>query len=304
MLVARGRLVIVSAVGMFCVSAAARADTAMRYQFTEGETLPYTLEQKMKTDMKIGGMDVTRDMTQTIDISWHVKSVNKDGKAKVVQRFDRLRLTMGSPRAKIEYDSKDGKQTGRVGKTLGPIMEALAGAEFSLTMDDRGQISDVKIPEKLSEALKKIPGGGLGEGELFSEEGIKHMIGEASLILPEGTATKGKTWTKEVTQKMPFGKIKTINISTYEGPTTRDGNQLEQIALKPKMTIEADDNADVSLKVKSQDAKGTAYFDNKAGRFVEMKMTQTMEMEVSAGGQTFSQKIEKTVTMKLNEKAK
>jgi hypothetical protein len=85
---------------------------------------------------------------------------------------------------------------------------------------------------------------------------------------------------------------------------TRDGNQLEQIALKPKMTIEADNNADVSVKIKSQDAKGTAYFDNKAGRFVEMKMTQTMEMEVSAGGQTLSQKIEKTVSMKLNEKAK
>ncbi len=302
MLVTRGRLVIVSALGIFCVSAAARADTAMHYQFRAGETLPYTLEQKTKTTMKIGGMDVTRDVTQTIDISWHVKSVNNDGKAKVVQRFDRLRLTISTPRAKIEYDSKDGKQ--RDFKTFGPIMEALAGAEFSLTMDDRGQISDIKIPEKLSEALKKIPGGDFGEGELFSEEGIKHMIGEAGLILPEGAVTKGKTWTKDVTQKMPFGKIKIINISTYEGPTTRDGNQLEQIALKPKMTIEADNNADVSVKVKSQDAKGTAYFDNKAGRFVEMKMTQTMEMEVSAGGQTLSQKIEKTVSMKLNEKAK
>jgi hypothetical protein len=307
MAVTRGKLGMVSvlALGIFFASAVARAETVLRYQFKQGETLPYTMEQKMKMDMKVGGKDVAMDMTQTIDMSWHIQSVDKEGKAKMVQKFDRLRFSMNGPMVKVEYDSKDGKQPeGQIGKVLGPIMEALAGAEFSLTMDARGQISEVKMPEKVSEALKKIPGGGLGGGDLFSEDGIKHMIGEAGLILPEEAATKGKSWNKEVALKMPFGKMKVDNTSTYEGHTTRDGKQVEQIALKPKMTMEADGNAGLSAKLKSQDAKGTAYFDNKAGRLVESKMNQTLEMEFSVGGQTINQKVEGTMTVKLKDKEK
>jgi uncharacterized protein YajQ (UPF0234 family) len=304
MLVTRARLVIVSALGIFCVSPAARADTVLHYQFKEGETLPYTMEQKMKMEMNGGGVKETADMNQTIDASRHIKSVDKDGKAKIVMKFDRIRITANGFMGKFEYDSKNGKlPEGPISKRIGPIMEALAGAEFSLTMDARGQFSDLKMPEKLSEAFKELPGGGLG-GDIFSEDGIKHMISEAGLTLPEGTATKGKSWNKEVTLKILFGKMKINNTSTYEGPTTRDGTELEQISLQPKMTIEADDKAPFTLNLKSQDAKGTAYFDNKAGRLVETKMTQTTEMEVSAMGQTFIEKIEQTVTMKLNEKAK
>ncbi len=307
MVVTRGKLGTVSllALGILFGCGVARAETVLRYQFKQGETLPYTMEQKMKMDMKVGGKDVAMEITQTIDMTWHIQSVDKEGKAKMMQKFDHLRFSMNSPMGKVEYDSKDGKQPeGPIGKVFGPIMEALAGAEFSLTMDARGQISEVKMPEKVSEAFKKIPGGGLGGGDLFSEEGIKHMIGEVGLTLPEGAATKGKSWTKEVALKMPFGKMKVDNTNTYEGPTSRDGKQVEQIALKPKMTMEADGNAGFSIKLKSQDAKGTAYFDNKAGRFVETKMNQTMEMEISAMGQTINQKIEQTVTVKLNDKAK
>ncbi len=313
MLVTRGRLFIVSALGIFYVSAPARADTTLRYQFKEGETLPYTLEQKMKTDANVGGMNVTMDINQTIDTSWNIKSVDKDGKAKIVMKFDRIRFTMNGPMGKVENDSKDGKQPeGPIGKSIGPIMEAQVRAEFSLTMDAHGQISDVKMPEKLSEAFKKLPGGGswymgsfgLG-GDIFSKGGLQHMISEAGLRLPEGPVTKGKSWNKEVTLKVAFGKMKVNNTSTYEGPTTRDGKELQQIALQPKMTIEADnEKAPFSFKLKSQDVRGTAYFDNKAGHLVETKLTQNTELEFSGMGQTFIQKIEQTVTMKLNDKAK
>jgi hypothetical protein len=308
MAVTRGKLGMVSvlALGIFLASAVARAETVLRYQFKQGETLPYTMEQKMKMDMKGGGMDVTMDMTQTIDMSWHIQSVDKEGKAKMVQKFDRLRFSMNGPMVKVEYDSKDGKlPEGQIGMALGPILEALAGAEFSLTMDARGQTSDIKIPERLSEAFKKMPGGGgTGGSDLFSEVGINHMIEEVRMTLPEGATTKGQSWTKEVALKMPFGKMKVDNTSTYEGPASRDGKQVEQIALKPKMTMEADGNAGLSAKLKSQDAKGTAYFDNKAGRLVESKMNQTMEMEFSVGGQTINQKVEGTMTVKLKDKEK
>jgi hypothetical protein len=283
---------------------AAQAQTTLRFKFREGEALKYVLDQKMKMEMKVAGKDVDMDMSQVVDLTWKINSVDNNGTAKMVQKFDRVRFSMNGPMGKVEYDSKDGKQPeGLVGQIIGPMLEAMAGAEFPLTMTTDGKVSDVKVPEKFAEALKNLPAGGAG-GDLFSEDGIKRMINQSGIQLPDKAVEKGKSWENKVEMKMPFGKMKVDNVSTYEGPTTRAGKKLEQIAVKPKLTLEPAEDAPFTAKLKSQDAKGTAYFDNEAGRLVESNLTQTMDMELSAGGQNIGQKIEQTITMKLQDSAK
>jgi hypothetical protein len=49
------------------------------------------------------------------------------------------------------------------------------------------------------------------------------------------------------------------------------------------------------MKLKEQDAKGKAYFDNAAGRLIETTIKQDMDMETTFGGMTINQ----TTTMKL-----
>src|SRR6516165_8472568 len=72
----------------------ANAQVTLRYKFKQGETLNYDLDQKMKMEMAIAGQNINMSMTQTLDMTWKVESVDKDGKAKIVQKFDRVRLTM------------------------------------------------------------------------------------------------------------------------------------------------------------------------------------------------------------------
>ena len=280
----------------------ADAQTKLRYQFKAGEKLPYELEQKMKMAMNVGGQNIEMNMTQNVDLIWDVKSVDKDGKASMVQRFDRIRFVMEGPMGKIEFDSKDEKESDDpAAKLITPVFKAMAGAEFTLDMDRRGVLSNVKTPEKLVEALKgaaAVP----GLGNMFSEEGVKHLVTQSGLVLPEEGVTKGKSWEQKVEMKSPVGKMKTDNTLTYQGPATRGDRKLEEVSIKPVLTIEADDAAPIALKVKDQDSKGTALFDNAAGRLVETNMKQTMQMEISAGGMTIDQKIEQTVSMKLKEK--
>jgi hypothetical protein len=288
------------ALGVLCTGAQAQAQTLLRYKFKPGEKLRYQMEQKMNMVMTVTGREVTADMTQTIDMSWEIKSVDQNGKAKMTQKFDRVRFTMNGPPpiGKVEYDSKEGTMPAG---PFGPIFKAMAGAEFSAVMDPRGKVSDVKAPEKLAEVFKKLPGS--GAGEMLSEEGLKHMISQSGIILPEEAVAKGKSWEQKVDMKMPFGKIDVRNTFTYEGPTTRGGAKLEQIAIQPKANLEADPNAAIKLKLNSQEAKGTAYFDNAAGRLAESGMTQTMEMEVSVMGTDITQKIEQKISLKLQDKA-
>jgi len=284
----------------------AQAQTTLRYKFKEGEKLNYVMEQKMTMQMNVMGQDVEMNMTQTIDLTWQIQSVDKDGRAKLTQKFDRVRFKMeGGQVGKVEYDSMDGKEPeGPIGKAIGPIFGALAGSEIGMTMDARGQIADVKIPDKFSDALKNAGAGAAGLGEMFSEDGMKRMMSQGGLVVPAEAVTKGKTWNQNVDMKMPIGKMKVDTTYTYDGQTTKGNKKLEQVPFKAKVTLEPSDNAALTVKLKEQSAKGSAQFDADAGRLVETSMTQEMEMEIGAGGQNITQKIKQEVTMKLQDKAK
>lgn len=284
----------------------AQAQTTLRYKFKSGERINYEMEQRMSMQMNAMGRDVKMDTSQIFDMAWTIGTVDADGKAKMTQKIERIRFVMDAPPplGRVEYNSRDNKELeGAFGQILGPMFKAMVDAEFTLTMDTQGRFSDVKVPEKLLEALKNSPAGAQ-LGEMFSEEGIKRMVGQGGLILPDEALSKGKTWNQKTEVKTSFATMKMDNICVYDGPTTRDSQQLEQVSFQPKIAMEPNKDAPVTIKQKSADAKGTALFDNAAGRLVETKMTQVMEMEIEAGGQNMTQKLEQIISMKLVNKPK
>jgi hypothetical protein len=283
---------------LFCSSAGAQ--TTLRYKFKPGDQLQYELRQDMTMAMNVGGMNIDMQMNQTIDVSWNIRAVDQAGNAKMTQKFERVRFTMeGGPIGKIAYDSKDGKDPeGPFGQAMGPILKAMAGSEFEMTMTPRGEIKDVNVPEKITDALKNLQGAA-GFGNMFTEERLKQMTGQAGLQLPVEAVAKGKTWSSTLAMKMPFGKMTVNNLMTYEGPASREGKNLERVTIKPTVTLEGDGAAAIDVKIKSQDTMGAAYFDNTAGRLVETNLTQNMEMEVSVAGQNFTQVIKQNTSLKL-----
>lgn len=268
---------------LLVVAAPASAQTTLRYKFKQGEKLEYAIENKMSMRLDIGGgKDLEMGVHQTMDMAWNVLSVDSDGKAKINQKLTRMQFSMDTPMGKVEYDSKTGKlPEGQVGEAIGPIFQALSGLEVTLTMDPRGEISEVKIPEKLLKMLKapQLP----GVGEMFTEDGLKRMMGQSVLPLPMEAVGKGKTWNQTLKFKAAFGEMKMDNTYTYEGPVQKGGKRLEQIAMKPNLSIQADPNVP-GMKLKSGEGKGIAYFDAESGKVVEMSMTQNMTLE--AGGQS------------------
>jgi hypothetical protein len=304
MVLAKGRtcLAVLLAGLVFCLLAApAQAQTTLRYKFKQGETLNYELQQKMDMKMSVAGKDIAMAMNQNIGMTWKVLEVDASGKARISQKMDRIKMTMEGPApiGKMEYDSKDSKEPeGPIGKMLGPVFNALAGAEFTVSMDPRGELSDVKLPEKLADTLKNVAGQAPGMGDMFSPDGLKRMINQGGLVLPEKAVTKGDTWTQKIENKMPFGTMKVVNTLTYEG-TDQD---LQRIQLKPAISLDPDPAAPINLKVKGADGKGMAKFDNTAGRLVEMNLVQNMDMAIGAGGQDITQNIRTTTVLKLKTK--
>lgn len=275
----------------------------LRYQFKAGDTRHYVMDQKLAMKLNVSGNDTTMDMNQTVDVTWHVVSVGADGKATLTQRLDRIRVSMsGAPLGKMDYDSKDGKlPEGGIGQTIGPVFQALAGLEITLVSDTRGRIGNLKVPPKLADAVKNVAGGGLQQ--MFSEENLKKMTGAGVLVLPEGPVTKGKTWENSTDMKLPFGTMKVTVQATDLGPVERNGHQVEKIAVRPTLTmVNGDSSGGISIKLKEQEGKGMAYFDNPIGQLIEMEINQTMKLEVNAGGQDILQTIVQKTSMKLQDK--
>ena len=141
------------------------------------------MEQNVDMSVSVMGNEVAMKVQQTMDYTWHIKSVSADGKASLTQITDRVRFKMEGPMVNIDYDSKTGKEpTDAIGKAVTGVLSGMVGAEFQMTMDARGQISDLKIPDKVKDAVKKLPGGGLGL-DFASEDGFKKMMSQEHFAL-------------------------------------------------------------------------------------------------------------------------
>jgi len=277
-----------------------QAQTTLKYKFKEGDKLNYAMEMTQKQTMNVQGMEVETVTTQSMDMSWVIKSLKGD-KAQVTQTIERIRVKVDSPFAGFEYDSKDGKEPeGPIGMLVGPLFAAMAGAEFTVTMNEQGEISETKVSEKLMEAMKANP---MMAQMGFSEDAIKNMLGQTGgSTLSKTAVKKGDTWNQKTELKMPpLGLMKVSNTYTYAGPETRDGVKVEKIDLKADMSIEPLPNAgqEIEIKIKSSESKGALYFDNTAGRLVETSMNSKTAMEITAMGNVIEMLQDQTISMKL-----
>jgi hypothetical protein len=270
-------------------------EISLRYKFKAGEKLHYVMEQKTKIQMD--ALPQPMEISQTTDITWEIASVDPSGKAEIKQRMDRLRFSTDTPAGKEEYDSKGAKREGVMVKTVAPLFDAMAGAEFKVTMDPSGRITKFEVPQKVTDALKAA--GGAGLGEMFSQDHLKHLLG--GIELPVGPVTKGRSWTdKNETKMSGIGKMIVETNYKLEGPTRYEGRSAEKIVLKPKVTLEGD--APFTVTLKDQDGQGAAYFDRAAGRLLGSESTQTMKMQMNVAGRDLTQTMEQKSSMKLQGK--
>lgn len=292
--------VVVAALAVWSLTAAsASAQTTLRYKFKEGDNLKYTIEQKMKMTMNIMGNDVEMNMDQTSDMVWSIKSVDSAGNAKISVKFGRNKMTMDGPQGKTEVDSDSTQEPDDpVGQALYKVIKGLSGLEISGTISPTGEYSDVRVPEKAVKELQNLPGGEIF-GDMFSADGLKRMMSQSGLVMPKEAVAKGTSWKNKTEMKMPFGKMIAEIDYTYDGTTDKDGRTLQKITLKPKATIEPSPDAKFAMKLKAHEGKGTALFDNAAGRLLEVTNQQTMEMEIDVMGMTFNQRMVQTTTMRL-----
>ncbi|WP_422927349.1 DUF6263 family protein [Singulisphaera sp. PoT] len=284
--------------GLSLVLALASADAraaSLRWKLKAGEALNYEMTEKTITTVSTGGAEVSKlTLTQTVDITWAVKSVDPQGVADLTHTINRVRIKIDSPALNLEFDSKDEKAPVNPLKNL---FKVLVGSPFPFKMAPTGELTDVKIPANITKILKELGGAAGGSTEIFSEEGLKMMITQAGLIVPKEDVAEGKTWEQKVEiPSPPTGSMTLAKTFRYNGESPQG---IAKIGVDATFTMKPTPGEDPPFTLKTQAVKGEMTFDNANGKLAVSTLNEKLEQVGKIQDNEYSQLTDRTVGMKL-----
>jgi hypothetical protein len=238
---------------------------------------------------------VESKMNQQLNMTWDVQEVNDQGDAVVKQKLDHVKMKMTTPGGAFEYDSESEEAPAGLAAMIAPMYEAMTKGAFIVTMTNRGEIKDVKIPEEMLTALKNLPGAA-AMGDMATAEGFKNLISQGALVLPEKAPQEGESWSNKVEMKNAMvGKQIVESTYRFEGTKEIDGETYAVIRPELKMEFADSPQPNMQLKVSEQSSGGEVLFNVEEGRLHSSKLTQDVTLEITAGGQPMKQKIKQEV---------
>lgn len=279
----------------------------IQWKFKTGEVMRYASADKLVEITKRMGRETKSTRSQIMNLSWTVKNVSSNGEAQIIHRIERMRVRIEAPPfMAFEFDSDAPKvDAPEPFEAIALQTKAMAGVEYVFKMKPSGEIVDIVIPPQtiktLRDAEKPPQGAGPEAGEsTVSEQGLKEILMKVSPPpFPVGPLEAGKTWSSKPAKiPIPLGNMVMDKIFTFQGPDPKNPNLL-LIGTESRVALEPVPNSPVTAKIRSQEGKGSLTFDADAGRIVNIRGTEKIEMLISAQGQDTDQTTESTTSMTL-----
>jgi hypothetical protein len=277
----------------------------LSWKFKAGDQSEYVLVRNRTAKLDLNGNEISIGVNSTVDMHFVVKGI-EENKATLALTIDRIQLTVDSPIELVEYDSAGliPGEDSSLWPSLKDRVEALVGSETTVIVDTKGKVSDVKFTDKVTEALSAEsvnPQVSRFMAGVFDVAGIKAMIKQVFVPLPDGSSDIGTEWkSNEEVDRPPFGKVLVDRKLTYVGRDEGAGN-FDSIAVATQVTFEKNEgeNAEeIDLKISEQEGKGNVEFDADAGRTREMEFSQKMKMDIVFSGNDVVQNIVETAALK------
>ncbi|HEY7475156.1 MAG TPA: DUF6263 family protein [Vicinamibacterales bacterium] len=293
----------------------------LRYRWTKGEALRYRIVQETNAAMSgipgIGEMNVRNVMTQIQQMT--ATDVAADGTATVQNKFESMRMEMGTPMGTFVYDSTQppDPNANEIIAQIGASMGAMIGESVTVVMSSTGAIQKIEGMKPILEKLKKTaPQGAMGAlgglDSMLTDDSMKGAFGQGFGSFPTTPVKAGDSWKHELAMPNPFGMMSIAMSFTLKGMETTGGKETARIA--STATIKAAPSATpppmpmpMTIQFSDGSGQGELLFDRKLGRTQKATFETTMPMTMvmtAPDGQTLNiSALTKTnMTMELIEK--
>jgi hypothetical protein len=271
----------------------------LRWKFKPGETLRFSVEQKLIMSMKSAETERKSNRTQNVEMSWKILGVGPDGTAEITQKIERIRMREESPPLMtFDFDSAAGKADQPGYEAVTKQLKAQVGAEFTFKMKPTGEIADIQLSESTLKGLREPSPSG-PEPEV-AEKALKESLLQSSPpSFPDTPLEVGKTWTsKPARVPLPFATLVMERTFSFQGPDPKSPN-LQLVGIEVSAKIEPVEGADVKAAIRRQEGRGSMTIDSEAGRVVNVRLAQKFDMGVTLMGQTIEQSTEMNTSMSL-----
>ncbi len=296
----RGLLVVTSLACLMLSTSAARGEKLLRWKFSEGDRFDVAVVHRQDHESRV---NKTRKVSveTTMQLHWHVTSVDQDGTAVMQQKFTRLALQMSLAGQEIKYDSASKERLPEEAQSIADRMGPLIGAAVSITMNDRGEIQDVQLSDEAKEALQAAAESSKFKG-LLTQQGITNLLSQSAPVLPKDPVDEGDGWTEETKTQTPLGSLNQKHEFKYEGTKEREGQSLDFITVKSTLQLEKKaGEGNPKMTLTEQEQTGEFFFDAEQGRFVATELRQKLETETPYRDRKIKTSVDSLMTMTISK---
>ena len=285
-------------------------EVTLKWEFQPNKPIYQELTTVTKQTMKVMGMDITQNNTQTFIFSWTPKEQDATTKNWIItQKLIAVKMNTEIGGVQTSYDSTaTGAQASS--NALGEFFKALVGSEFKITLTPELKIIKIEgRDEFVSKLVRANPTMEAILKQILGDEALKQMADPAFAAIPNKPVKKGDTWERKLSLNMgPIGTYDTTNKYTYEG---KDGNfekikvdtQLKYLAPGPQAAGSLPFKIKAGTELTSKSATGTVYFDNAKHRLdhSDMKLNLEGKLEIDVGGTSTEVQLnmDQTTTVKI-----
>jgi hypothetical protein len=154
------------------------------------------------------------------------------------------------------------------------------------------------VPDKIMQAMTTAGVRGQLFAGAFTEKGMKQLILQPPMLLPERAVSAGTSWTqKRSVDNASFGKTEIDTTYTDKGDAPGEP-KLRQIGATVSMQFRQPEGAQPSYRITSQNNAAKFFFNAGSGHLSRSEIKHNVQIEVDAGNK-FTQNVTQAVSMTL-----
>jgi uncharacterized protein DUF6263 len=188
-----------------------------------------------------------------------------------------LTISMTAGGQVVAYDSAETAKPPAPARELAAAMSPLVGATLEITMNERGQVQEVKGANDAGEKLVASTGAST-EKSSVANDSIQQLLRQSLVILPEKPVQAGDSWTAQFVLNTSLGKAEQSTTYRYDGQIEKDGASLDKFVASTTLSLTEPDKSR-KLTLKKHEQNGKIYFDATKGRLVSADQEQVLVTE-------------------------
>ncbi|MBI3721261.1 MAG: hypothetical protein HY248_01805, partial [Fimbriimonas ginsengisoli] len=177
----------------------------LSWKFEKGKPFYQRMTTTSQNTMKVMGMDVTQNQSQTFYFSWTPREQDQEGNWIIEQKIEGIKMDIEIAGSKISYDSS---QDSTDSNPLLEFLKAKVGSVFKLTVSKDMKVIKMEGRDQFEPLLQQVHG----------DDALNQMSDSILAVVPTTPVKKGQTWErKKILNMGAIGSYAITNRYTYEG---------------------------------------------------------------------------------------